>query len=50
MNRNGTAVLQGTNIPTGAFVTTDASATSGKNSIDVSTSKDSCLLKYQYLV
>ena len=40
MYRNGTAVLQGTNIPTGAFVTTDASATSGKNSIDVSTSKD----------
>lgn len=40
MNRNGTAVLQGTNIPTGAFVTTDASATSGKNSIEVSTSKD----------
>lgn len=40
MNRTGTAVLQGTNIPTGAFVTTDASATSGKNSIDVSTSKD----------
>ena len=40
MNRTGTAVLQGTNIPTGAFVTTDASATSGKNSIEVSTSKD----------
>lgn len=40
MYRTGTAVLQGTNIPTGAFVTTDASATSGKNSIDVSTSKD----------
>lgn len=40
MYRTGSAVLQGTNIPTGAFVTTDASATSGKNSIDVSTSKD----------
>ena len=39
MNRNGTAVLQGSNIPTGAFVTTDANATSGKTSISVSTSK-----------
>ena len=40
LNRNGTAELQGSSIPTGAFVTTDASATSGKTSIEVGTSKD----------
>lgn len=38
LDKNGTVELL--NFPTGAFITTDASATSGKTSIEVGTSKD----------